>query len=45
MGRFNAFLPDRTGMRLPGAIELQDINSIPLYSLSSCVPALIEDQA
>jgi len=46
MGRFNAFLPATTGLRLPGAFDLQACKStVSLYSLQACAAALIEEKA
>lgn len=46
MGRFNAFLPVTTGLRLPGAFDLQAcVSSAYLYSLQARAAALIEEKA
>ncbi|WP_431363086.1 hypothetical protein [Aeromonas sp.] len=46
MGRFNAFLPANTGLRLPGAFDLQACESIvSLRSLQARAAALIEEKA
>ena len=46
MGRFNAFLPANTGLRLPGAFYLQACESTAiLYSLQARAAALIEEKA
>ena len=46
MGRFNAFLPANTGLRLPGAFDLQACESTAiLYSLQARAAALIEEKA
>ncbi len=47
MGRFTAFLPAMTGMRLPGALDVQA--HAPIASLGSLLPraqqALPEEKA
>ncbi|WP_421200024.1 hypothetical protein [Aeromonas enteropelogenes] len=46
MGRFNAFLPANTGMRLPGALDVQVCEFfVSLCALQARAPALIEEKA
>ncbi|MGL4714434.1 MAG: hypothetical protein ACRCWL_00730 [Aeromonas sp.] len=46
MGRLTAFLPVQTGMRHPGALDVQTGNPLAkLYSLPVSAAALIEEKA
>ncbi|MGL5037375.1 MAG: hypothetical protein ACRC6F_06510 [Aeromonas sp.] len=46
MGRFNAFLPAQSGMRHPGALDVQMCTPLAfLYSLPVRAAALIEEKA
>ena len=46
MGHFTAFLPARTGMRHPGALDVQACDIfVSLHSLQVRATALIEEKA